>query len=845
LTTTRIGAILYDECPVGWLQQAGGAENVQQRHAPDRGEETLGVIMTADSRPSLASIIGAILRPVSLSAIGLAAPVALAQSEAPASREAVLEEVIITAERREAGLQDTPISVAVMGEAELEALGAFEILDIPNHVPNIRINQTAGSQSNVGISIRGISATDPALAIDPAVGLYVDGVYIGRHAGAAFDIVDLERIEVLRGPQGTLYGRNSTGGAINLVTRRPGGERRFTQALSYGSHEYFRSTTSVNLPLSEQFAASLSYNHTQRSGDLVSLYSGQDLGAFRSDAARLALRWTPGEHFTADYVFDWSERTANESTSQMVHVRPGHIFLGGRFFAQLAAVASPQRLSALAMLNDDDSSHTSDLYGHALTLEWRPGDLTVRSITSFRHWEEHERASDFGDVYAEANTVLNGPTGTYIPAGQRVTNFFNERIGEQDQWSQELQLLGSAFGDRLTYTLGAYYFTEEARESNDQSLVLPALFAFGQLPAGTQAFLCADFVSPAPCFGKSVRLTNPGWYSTDNEAFAVYGQATWAISDALDFTLGGRWSEDRKSTTFSNRFSDIGQATITDSHSWSDFSPSGTLSWKVADGVNTYFKVATAYRSGGYNARASTATSFTSPVSSETVLAYELGLKSEFWNRRARLNVALFDMEYDDRQVPQFEAGTGGASQRIVNAGKSSSSGLELDFTVLPVERLMLQLSYGYLEVKWDEFISAGTDPVTGLGTGVTTDISDIASTLVHAPKHTAAASAEYTFPAMDYGTWTLRVDATYASLRTFNPQLNLFDSIPAHHLIDARLTLRDIPVSQGSLQLSLWGRNLTDEEIREWGIDFGALGFAIATFREKRTIGLDLRYQF
>ena len=146
--------------------------------------------MTADSRPSLATIVAAILRPVSLSAIGLAAPVALAQSEAPTGREAVLEEVIITAERREAGLQDTPISVAVIGAEELAAIGAFEILDIPNHVPNIRINQTAGSQSNVGIAIRGISATDPALAIDPAVGIYIDGVYIGRHAGAAFDIVD-------------------------------------------------------------------------------------------------------------------------------------------------------------------------------------------------------------------------------------------------------------------------------------------------------------------------------------------------------------------------------------------------------------------------------------------------------------------------------------------------------------------------------------------------------------------------------------------------------------------------------------------------------------------------------
>ena len=721
------------------------------------------------------------------------------------------------------------------------------ILDIPDQIPNIRINQTAGSQANVGIAIRGVSATDPQLAVDPAVGIYLDGVYIGRHAGAAFDVVDLERVEVLRGPQGTLYGRNSTGGAINLVTLRPGDELAFAQTLTYGSDDFIRSTTRINLPMSEQLAASLSYNHTQRDGYVDSLYSGKDLGAFESDAARLALRWLPSESFTADYAFDWSRRRSNTATSQMVQVRPTQIGLGGRFYQQLAAVSSPERMQALPLVEDRDGEHSSDASGHALTMEWRPAaDLTVKSITSFRTWEEDEPGNSFGDIFVEANTVLNGATGSYVPAGQRVANFFATRKGEQDQWSQELQLFGSAFGDRLTYTVGAFYFSEEAEEANPQAYVLPALFAFGRLPLATQGFLCADFASPAPCFGKSVRLSNQAFhYSTDNEAYALYGQATWAINDAVDFTLGGRWSEDRKTTTLTTVFLDAGLSTVSDSDSWTDFSPSGTLSWKVNDDIHTYFKVATAYRSGGYNARATTVPSFTTPVDPETVLAYELGLKSEFWDRRARFNAALFDMDYDDRQVAQFEAGTGGASQRIVNAGKSSARGIELDFTVLPLEGLELQLSYGYLKIEYDEFITAVLNPVTGLGTGVTADISATASTLVHAPEQTAAASAKYTFPATSYGTWSLWAGVTYASRRTFNPQLYLYDAIPSHELIDARLTLRDVPLPKGSLQFALWGRNLADEEIREWGIDFGALGFAINTFREPRTLGFDMSYHF
>ena len=172
---------------------------------------------------------GAIRYAVVAAALGAAGIAAQAQAQnanpAPAG-PVVLEEVVVTAERRETALQDTPISLAVMGPTQLEAIGAFEISRISDQIPNVRINSIAGSQSNIGIGIRGVSATDTQLAMDPAVGIYLDGVYVGRHTGAVFDIVDLERIEVLRGPQGTLYGRNSTGGAINLVTRRPGDETR-------------------------------------------------------------------------------------------------------------------------------------------------------------------------------------------------------------------------------------------------------------------------------------------------------------------------------------------------------------------------------------------------------------------------------------------------------------------------------------------------------------------------------------------------------------------------------------------------------------------------------------------
>jgi len=780
------------------------------------------------------------------SAICLLSGVAMAQSTAQTpARSAVLEEVIVTAERREAGLQETPISVAVMGEMELQAIGAFEASQVADYIPNIRINKQPGSQSNLGIAIRGVAAVETALTTDPAVGLYVDGVYLGRSTGAAFDIVDLQRIEVLRGPQGTLYGRNSTGGAINLVTKRPMGEFGFTQALTYGERGFFRSTTSVDTPKFGDFAAKLSYHRSQHDGNVKSLYTGDDLGEYKSDAARAALRWTPTENFTADYVFDWSKRRENNQTSQISHVRPFHIGVGGPFYQQLAAVSSPDRLSALPLRDNRSNEGTSDVNGHALTLEWNLGDVTLKSITSYREWEGLARGTSFGMVPVAANTVLNGPTGTFIPAGEFVSAFSATRFSEQDQITQEFQLLGTALNDRLNYTAGVYFFHEEAFEFNPQQFVLPAIVAFGQQPLPVQQFLCQG-QGPGACIGKSVRLGNPDFaYTVDNDAVAAYGQATYSLTPQFDVTLGARISKDWKEASLTTNFSDLGGVdTIKDSTTWTNFSPMMTLSYQWTPDINTYFTASSAFRSGGYNARATTVSSFTRPADEEEIISYELGLKSELWDRRARLNAALFYMDYTDRQITQFESGSGGASSRVVNAGESTAQGVEIDLTLLPTEGLLLQANYGYLKIDFDSFVTGISDPITGFPQGEG-EIKGFASTNLHAPEHTAALIAQYTFPAASFGTLVARADMTYADNRSFHNQLNRFDSVSAHRLLNGRMTLREIPVERGNLEVGLWGRNLTNEKVREFGIDFGALGFAINTYRELRSVGLDARYEF
>lgn len=755
-----------------------------------------------------------------------------------------LEEIIVTAQRREESLQDTPISVAAFNNEQMRAINMVDPGDISEYTPNVQISKSAGNQSDYQYSIRGIASAESTLTTDPTVGLYLDGVYIARNAGAAFDVADLERIEILRGPQGTLFGRNTTGGAINLITRKPSGEFSFVQDVSAGSRDYLRTRTSIDFPAWNGFAAKFSFNHSERGGLVKSLYTGDEHGGYENDAARLAVRWTLGDDLIIDYAVDWSAREANEQYAQISHVRPLQIALGGPYYQAMAAASGQDRVGKLPYTQGDTDTATSDVLGHALTLEYDLFGQTFKSITAYRRWENRAKATSFGSFPSDGATLLDGFTGTFIPAGELVTNFSASLQSLQGQWSQEFQLLGLLFDDRLHYTVGLYYFQEDGHQDNPQKFVLPASFVINtdNVPAAAIPFLCQG-----SCFGKSVQLGAPNFfYGIDNEAFAAYGQFTWSVTDRLDATLGLRWTRDRKEAFLISAFTDIGLNRIEDSKTWSNFNPSFTVEYEVNDTAMVYGKVATGYRAGGHNARASTASSFLQPANEENIVSYEVGLKADWWERRIRLNTAVFHYSYDDAQVLQFEAGSGGASAKLVNAGKQKADGFELDLTVLPFGGLMLQLNYGYLDIDIEEFVSSVNDPVTGLPMPpFIADIRDSASTILHSPEHTAAAIAEYTFEPTTLGTFKVRLDATYRTERTFNPALFLFDSADEHTLVNARLTLSDVALPRGSLELAVWGRNLTNEAVRDWGIDFGVLGYAINFYKELRSVGLDLRYEY
>ncbi len=436
------------------------------------------------------------------------------------AQERRLEEVVVTAQKREESLQDAPLAVTALSGDDLTELGVIEIGNATKAAPNFTVRKQTASHSNYSFAVRGISAGETALAVDSVVGLYIDGVYLGRMTGSAFDIADTERVEILRGPQGTLYGRNAVGGAINIITKKPQGELGFSQDIKFSDEGLVRSQTTVetdsyHLGIAE-LAARLSYAYWEHSGHLNNAFRtatpGVDdydlIGDIESHAFKFALHGDLNffEGLSFDYSYDKSEKDGNPQLTQILKTDN---FTGGNIpesiqplLSQAAAIASAERSGTVE--NRYAQNETSDQEGHAFTLTWDIGDnTTFKFITSVREWDAGipNTGTDFASFYYQPapgqfgrlidplgiqdnaslqalgiNVTNDGSLaagGGYVHNGQLVSLFRASRESHQEQSSHELQLLGDLFDDRLSYVLGLYFFEEEASEDNQQYTAYP------------------------------------------------------------------------------------------------------------------------------------------------------------------------------------------------------------------------------------------------------------------------------------------------------------------------------------------------------------------------------------
>jgi iron complex outermembrane receptor protein len=792
---------------------------------------------------------------------------------------ATLEEVVVTAQRRETLLQDTPIAVTAFGAEKIADLGIYDISDVGDFVPNTNIRKQPSSNSNMSIVIRGVGSGETSLMVDPKTSFYLDGVYMSKTVGAVFDVVDLQSVEVLRGPQGTLFGRNSTGGAVNVTTVKPSGEFGFKLEGSMGNDGYQRWGGSVDTPkLFDMLSAKFSGMLMEYDGWADNSYSGPevgylpagfqtetDLASEDNESYRIALRLEPTDSFTVDYAYDKTDNEGVPTPFQITKVKDSiyngittvpfpYTFLGGQLYQEMAATVGDPTKRREDWNLEAQSTETLEVEGHSLTMAWDVGPFLLKYIFADRETESGYASTDLdGGALSTADLFYGG--GQVIP-----TPGFVAAIDEGwiDLQTHELQIIGEAFNDRLQYTAGYFYYDEEVYQSNPQTFGLPIQFLVadpGLLGAYTAAGFCNDFGTGPVCIG-SQRLPLPFpfpradpnlngrtdfIYGQETESWAVYGQGTYSLTDSLDLTAGLRYTEDDREAFLFNE--SLGHTSIddrfTNSDTWDNVSYLLTLNWAMSDDVNLYFTHSTGYNGGGFNSRASTISSWESVIEEEEISSFEFGAKTEWWDSRVRANVALFYNEYDDIQTAQFEAGTGGASSRIVNAGKATFQGLELDLVALLTERLMVDVTYGYLDAEYDEYLQR--DPATDQQI----DISNV-TTMPRAPEHTANLGLQYDLPLGDFGLLSSRLDVAYMDSMVFHPFQNAFDSAEDRTLVNLRVSLQDIGIGDnGRLRISAWTKNLTDEEYREWGIDFGSLGYAGDTFGRARTYGLDVVYQF
>jgi iron complex outermembrane recepter protein len=798
------------------------------------------------SLPALAMLL-------TLGATDLRTGVAYAEDATAAPERDVLAEIVVTARKRVEPLQVAPVSISATSGPTLEQAQVQRVDDIAQFAPSLEISEQAGAPSTVLLSMRGIGYGDFILTSDAPVAMYVDGVYLGRTAGALMDLNDIDRIEVLRGPQGTLFGRNTPAGALNIYTQGPAQEFSVQQKLGYASNNEINSVTTLDSgELGDSgVSAKVTYRHHQMDGyrrnTLTSWANSQ--GADNTDDVFAALRWAPVDNFTADYKFDSHDQSVIPIVFQLGEVEPyvatyfgNSPNLGGAPFQ----TPSQSRQGSYTEFNDVQSKVR--VSGHSLTLNYAVNDaLTIKSITAYRSLYESD-TSDLGNSGQMKGLASPCPPFLAIPGCsvpftvQNVYLYYSPYDHQrQHQLSQEFQF-GGHYSD-LNYVAGLYYFDEHVGEVEPSIITVP-------LPG-------AGFPNVAPYNTLGIQTTSLLDYTATSSSKAGYSQVSYAptefFANKLELTGGIRYTMDDKSLDQNDTIAvrDI-------SHSFDNFSKSASLKYQWTSDFMTYLRYAEGYKAGGYSARAQI--NGTGPLSAylpEKAKSYEVGLKTEFFDHHVRFNADVFKTNYDGLQIPQLVVVDGALATQVFNAGSALFYGGEAELTVLPYPGWQANASLSYVDPEFKSFLF-GAPPNQ-------IDVSSIAH-VPDAAKVTTSASLQYTLPPMHAGTLTLRTDYSYMGPRyyvtgdfsinasgqgvqqTFPGLTYISDATraPGFSSLGAQIILDDIPLGLGAQwTATLYGKNLTNQYQKVEGLDLTGIGTINNAWGRGRVIGATIATKF
>lgn len=777
-----------------------------------------------------------ILGTVSLFVIASLRSVSAQPNDQPsAGAQPGLEEIVVTARRTEEKLQQTPVSVTAFSAAKIEQQNITTVEGINNLVPNFSVLPGSGYGTAAVLTLRGVVQADNVLTNDAPVALYVDGVYNGRQMSALFDLVDIDRIEVLRGPQGTLFGRNTTGGAVSIITRKPSSDFHIEQKLGYASNNEFTSHTAVDTGEigNSGISVLLAYSHHQLDGYVRNVLASADAspGAVDSDAGYVAVHGDLGDALSFDYRFDYTHQVDVPVATQLTAVSPDVLAyysqspsLGGDPF-----VVSQSRLSTIRMFGGNTG--LNEILGHSLTVDYDVNDaLHLKSITAYRSFGSRETVIE-GSTGNLLAPVLNPATGqvtvayvnpfrTYCPSR---ANPFDPFCGsdEQHQYqiSQEIQVSG--VWDHFKYVGGLFFFDEKVHETDPEFFTIV-------LPGGVVG------INDQP-------ITN---YWSESKSHAAYGQASYTppiLDDKLELTGGLRYTFDEKTLRQRDFFGGVplGAPTVRDlakNFHKVNWAVSANYQWN--DDLMLYARIANAYKAGGFSPR-----SFNDGYNPETDTSYEIGVKSEFFDRRLRVNADVFYTTYDDLQINVFRQTLSGAASETDNAGKATYTGGEIEISVIPATGWLIDASLGYTDPEYQQFLTVVPPSTT------TTNVANQAY-FNYVSKMTYNIGIEYDFEPFSFGALAVRADYGFQSPKVWHPldALSPFNEIIKsgnYHNLSARITLGKIQTEAGTFEARLYGTNLLNEDQRTAGIDFGALGFANDQYARPRVIGFTLLDKF
>ncbi|MEJ8567722.1 TonB-dependent receptor domain-containing protein [Elongatibacter sediminis] len=730
------------------------------------------------------------------------------QSGSPASSASLMEEITVTARRKQESIQDVPITVSAFTGDQLKTANIVNLDDVAPMTPGMYFGKQ--NESRPQLYIRGVGSRQFDAGAEGSVGLFIDEVYVGRFSAGLSGLFDIERVEVLKGPQGTLYGRNTIGGAINIITNQPTEEFSANAEVSLGNYDYIAAQGAIGGAIGgSEVLGRLAFDYRERDGYVTNLTTGTRHKPLEQFAVRGKLLFRPTDTLDIKLTVDVNQADPDAG-------------LQGEYVGGLPVLATPGFLPPPETTPDrfnefynTDSRFERDLFGINARLDWSFDNFSLTSITAY------------GEVdLSEARDLDSTP----VDGMEHITD------EESSQFSQEFRLSSTpggwlTFDDRVDWIFGAYYLVEKPDRLENLRGGLDSIFSriAASIDAGGP---------PAPIAPGQMHIDNFLDVNVETTSLAFFGQASIDLSDRMSLTLGARYTHDRKEGVYTGTSNRdfvppiILPFTVELSPSWESFDPKVSLDYAWTDDIMTYVSYSEGFKSGGFQFAKFNAEEAREVFDPEDVVAYEIGMKSSLFNRRLRLNASAFYYDYSDLQVAKTLVSDGGApSISTVNAAAATTKGLEVEGSWMITDSLFLDFGYAYLDATFDEYIFDDELDFTG-------------NDLPRAPEHSFNAAVTFEQP-VGAGLIRFRGDYSWIDDHFFEPDqgLTLGTTQEAFGLLNISLAYE-----QGPWRVSAWARNLTDEVYRTTTLSFGPPSpttFTMEYLGLPRTYGVTIGWRY